>query len=91
MNVEEIIPLVSMVVTWIMGELSKKFNWYESKYIPIQNLLIGIVATIVYILANDEANITAAIVTVFSGLLAGGIYDLAKTSNKTTQSKNKKA
>ena len=91
MSVEQIIPLVAMLVTWIMGELAKKFNWYEKKYIPFQNLLIGIIATIIYILANDEANITAAIVTVFSGLLAGGIYDLTKIGDTTTQKKNKKA
>ena len=78
-TIEQLIPLISMVVTLIFGALAKKFNWMPTKYIPIQNAVIGIIATVIYCIVSGEVNWLQALVTALSGLMAGGVYDLSQT------------
>lgn len=74
MDVNSIIEIVTVVVTLILGIISKKSNFINSKKIPIQNLIIGIISFVIdYIITKD---FNASIM--FSGLLAGGTYDLLK-------------
>lgn len=80
MTIEEIVMLVTALVTLIFGELSKRFGWVKKKYIPIQNLVIGLFAGfLVYFLKLDENLLSCIITCLFSTLCAGGTYDLAKT------------
>lgn len=80
MTIEEIVMLVTALVTLIFGELSKRFGWVKKKYIPIQNLVIGILAGfLAYFLKLDENLLSCIITCLFSTLCAGGAYDLAKT------------
>lgn len=72
MNVQEIITLVTIVVTWILGILAKKSKFINTNLIPLQNLAIGlIVAIIEYIIVKDFSVAIAV-----SGLLAGSTYDI---------------
>lgn len=74
MDVNSIIEIVTVVVALILGIISKKNNFINSKKIPIQNLIIGIISFVIdYIITKD---FNASIM--FSGLLAGGTYDLLK-------------
>lgn len=76
MDVNNIIEIVTVVVTLILGIISKKSNFINSKKIPIQNLIIGIISFVIdYIITKD---FNASIM--FSGLLAGGTYDLLKNT-----------
>ena len=50
MNIEIIMSLVTIVVTLILGLLAKKATWISDHIIPIQNLFIGIVVSIIYYL-----------------------------------------
>lgn len=78
MDVNSIIEIVTIVVTLILGIISKKSNFINSKKIPIQNLIIGIISFVIdYIITKD---FNASIM--FSGLLAGGTYDLLKNLKK---------
>ncbi len=79
---EMIMSVVTGIVTYIFGILSKKFNWIESKYIPIQNAIIGMIAGLIcYILKITEADLLTAIIYCIIGAMAsGGTYDLTKTS-----------
>ena len=79
MNIEQIIIVVTALTSYIFGLLAKKFNWIESKYIPIQNLVIGIIVSVLYYLLIDGSDVTNAIFIAFSGMIAGGTYDLSKT------------
>ena len=74
MNTNTIIELVTVFVTLILGFISKKSKFIDSKKIPIQNLILGIVYFIIDYVVSKDFN--AALL--FSGLLAGGTYDFTK-------------
>lgn len=78
-TLESIIPVITVIISYIFGLLAKKFNWYESKYIPIQNGVIGIVSAIIYYIAVPESNFVVVLFTALSGFAAGGVYDATKT------------
>lgn len=78
-TLETIIPVITVVISYIFGILAKKFNWYESKYIPVQNGIIGILSAVIYYIAVPESNFVVVLFTALSGFAAGGIYDASKT------------
>ena len=78
-TLEMLIPIISLVVSLIFGALAKKFNWMPSKYIPIQNLAIGLIASIIYCIITGEVNIVQVLINALSGLMGGGLYDLTQT------------
>jgi len=79
-TMEAIIGLCNIIVTLIFGFLAKKFNWIESKYIPVQNLAIGLLAGILSYLVGLTDNIIISVVSCLIGsMAAGGIYDTSKT------------
>lgn len=78
-TLDSIIPVITVIISYIFGLLAKKFNWYESKYIPIQNGVIGIVSAIIYYIAVPESNFVVVLFTALSGFAAGGVYDATKT------------
>ena len=54
MDVNSIIEIVTVVVTLILGIISKKSNFINSKKIPIQNLIIGIISFVIdYIITKE--------------------------------------
>jgi uncharacterized membrane protein YeaQ/YmgE (transglycosylase-associated protein family) len=77
MDINTIMVLVTILVTYICGLIAKKHPKFNNKLIPVQNLLIGtIVAVINYIITKDfNASILVA------GLMTGGAYDLGKNLN----------
>lgn len=74
MDINTIMTLVTILVTYLCGLIAKKHPKFNNKLIPIQNLLIGtIIAVINYIITKDfNSSIMVA------GLLTGGAYDLGK-------------
>lgn len=78
-TLETIIPVITIIVSYIFGLLAKRFNWYETKYIPIQNGVIGIISAIIYCIAVLDTNFIVVLFTALSGFVSGGIYDAAKT------------
>lgn len=41
--IQELVFIVSAIITYLLGKLSKKLNWNENLPIPIQNIIIGFV------------------------------------------------
>lgn len=82
LTLESIIPVITAIVTYIFGLLAKKFNWYESKYIPVQNFIIGVLSAMIFYLSTPDVEFMPILFTVLSGFMAGGIYDISKTRNK---------
>lgn len=77
------IPSIITFVTLIMGMISKKFSIMNSKHIPFQNVLIGIVSGVLVFLTDLEPNILNAIITcLIASLGAGGLYDTIKVKSK---------
>lgn len=80
-TVYTIVALITSIMTYIFGIISKKFNLIEKTYIPIQNACVGIIAGFVcYAMQIDGMDlVTSLIVCLSSAFAAGGAYDLTKT------------
>ncbi len=74
---ETIVSLITMVITWLFGFITKKKN-IKTDLIPYQNLLIGILVGLIYWLIYKDFEMAIAM----SGLLAGGIYDIIHNLKK---------
>ena len=78
MTLEYLISLVTVLVTLVLGVISKKNPHISNKLIPIQNLIVGVVVAIVeWIITKDFSTAIA-----LSGLIAGGSYDIVHNLNK---------
>ena len=74
----EILTLITVVVTFIMGIVAKKVKWINNNLIPVQNLLIGIIFALVEWAMTGDFNVALTV----SGLFAGGVYDLGHNLKK---------
>lgn len=83
MSIEMIITFVTAIVTLIFGEFAKRFNWLETRYIPYQNLFIGVFSGILcFCTGLYQDVITAIVMCTVTSLGAGGMYDLKKGLSK---------
>lgn len=81
-NVELIFLLVQAIITAILGVFTKD-SVIPSKWIPIQNIAIGIISGFVALGFGLFANAPIAIVTCLAiSLGVGGGYDAIKIKNK---------
>lgn len=78
MNIQTIMTLVTIIVTYICGLIAKKHPKFNNKLIPIQNLLIGIIVAIVYFIITKDFNLVIATVP----LGTGGAYDIVNNLKK---------
>ena len=74
----EILALITVIVTFVMGMISKKTTWISNNLIPVQNLIIGVVFAIVEWVITGDFSVALSV----SGLLAGGTYDLGHNLKK---------
>ena len=77
------IALVVMAVTLVAGEITKLTS-LPNKYIPLQNIIIAIIASIVCIVFNVEnmGVLETVLTCVFATMSAGGIADMKKVIEK---------
>lgn len=75
--------VIIATLTLIAGEITKLFN-VPSKFIPLQNLIIAVISSIVCITFKvQEMSVLETIVTcIFGTMSAGGIFDLKKVAEK---------
>ncbi len=78
MGLEELVSLITIIVTLILGVISKKSSKIRNNIIPIQNLLIGTIVAIVEWIITKDFNSAIAL----SGLIAGGTYDIIHNLEK---------
>lgn len=78
MSSENIVVIVTFIVTWVLGIISKKYTSLSNKLIPVQNLIIGIIVAVVEFFITKDFNTAIAV----SGLTAGGIYDIVNNLKK---------
>lgn len=72
MELTQIITVVTIVLTWILGIFAKKSKFISNNLIPIQNILIGVIVAIIEWIITKDFKVAIAL----SGLLAGGAYDI---------------
>lgn len=68
------------IVTYILGAITKCFvNAVPTKFIPLQNVVIGVLAGLICYFTNIEPNLLQAIaLCLIASTSAGGIADLKK-------------
>ena len=82
MTMEFIFAVVTAVVTALIGVITKN-NVVPARLVPIQNLIIGVVAAVVAIYFHlfDDVGL-ALLVSLGMSLGVGGTYDLVNTNIK---------
>lgn len=73
------VAIIITALTLVAGEITK-LTKLPNKYIPLQNIVIAIIASIVCIIFKVEnMGILETIVTcIFATMSAGGLYDIKK-------------
>lgn len=74
MELEYIVSLVTILVTFVLGIIAKKNPKISNKLIPMQNLLVGVIIALIEFAITKDFKVAIML----SGLLAGGTYDLVK-------------
>lgn len=75
---ENIICIVTMVITYLLGKLSKKSTFVKNEIIPLQNLLVGVIVAVIYFIITKDFSMAIAT----AGLFAGGTYDILHNLEK---------
>ena len=78
MALEYLISLITVIVTLVLGIVSKKSPKIKNNLIPIQNLLIGVIVAIIELVITKDFSTAIAL----SGLVAGGTYDIVHNLQK---------
>lgn len=82
MTLELIFAVVTAVITGILGCLTKN-RVIPSKYIPLQNIAIGIISGLIAVYFGLFQDIpTALIMSLAIALGVGGAYDATQIPNK---------
>ena len=73
--------VIVFIITYIFGAINKAFfKDIPNKFIPLQNVIIGIVSGLICYFAGIESNLLQALVLCFFAAIgAGGTADLTKT------------
>lgn len=83
---EILVFVVSTIVTYILGLLSKKFKWNEQLPIPLQNIIVGVIVFTIFYLVKRPADIELALQQLM--LAMGGVgtatlgYDTSKVGKE---------
>lgn len=80
MTVQLIVYIVTTLFTYVLGKASKYFGWNETLPIPIQNIAIGLIATVIgcviHVEGLDANGVIQAVVTALGGVgTATVLYD----------------
>lgn len=80
------ISIITMIVTFVCGYLSKRSTFISNNLIPIQNILIGLVVALVEFFVTKNFSVAISI----SGIIAGGTYDIFHNLKKLIDSSTEK-
>lgn len=72
MELSTLISLVTVIVTWVLGVISKKYTKLNNKLIPIQNIVVGLIVALIEWIVTKDFKVAIAL----SGIIAGGTYDI---------------
>ena len=84
MELTQIITVVTVILTWILGIFAKKSKFISNNLIPIQNVLIGVTVAIIEWVITKDFKVAIAL----SGIFAGGAYDIFHNLEKMIKNNN---
>ena len=73
----ELFCTITLVVSWLLGKISKRNPKISNYIIPIQNMLVGLIIAIIEWIITKDFKVAVAV----SGIVAGGIYDILHNIN----------
>lgn len=76
--------IIIAIIAYIFGAITKLFvDTIPNKYIPIQNVVIGVISAIICYFTEIEPNLLQAMVLCIVACMgAGGVADLINIKNK---------
>lgn len=83
MELETILQLVTILVTLVLGVISKKSSFISNNLIPIQNIVIGVIITIIMWIVTKDFTVAYTLCST----AAGGIYDVFNNIQKLIDKK----
>ena len=90
-NTELIITLLTMIVRWILGFIAKKCPYINNNLIIIQNIIVGLLVSILYFIITKDFNLAISLSGVFAETgynLIHNIEKLIKEGDNGTNSEN---
>lgn len=84
MRMEITYVVIIAIVAYVLGAITKIFiDSIPNRYIPIQNVIVGVISALICYFTGIEANLLQAIVLCLVATMgAGGIADLINIKNK---------
>lgn len=81
MTVQVLVYIITTLFTYFAGKVSKYFGWNYKLPIPIQNIMIGVIAAIIGCLIHIEGlcadEIISSVITALGGIgTATVVYDV---------------
>lgn len=80
MTIQVLVYIITTLFTYILGKVSKHFGWNETLPIPVQNIAIGIISSVIGCVIHAEGldanGVIQAVVTALGGIgTATVLYD----------------
>ena len=82
-NIETIIMMLTQIIVWILGALSKKNENIKNDMIIVQNGIVGLISCFLYYVVTKDFSVAIAT----SGLTADIVYNLVHSSYKLIKRK----
>ncbi len=82
-NIETIIMMLTQIIVWILGALSKKNENIKNDMIIFQNGIVGLISCFLYYVVTKDFSVAIAT----SGLTADIVYNLVHSSYKLIKRK----
>ena len=82
-NIETIIMMLTHIIVWILGALSKKNENIKNDMIIFQNGIVGLISCFLYYVVTKDFSVAIAT----SGLTADIVYNLVHSSYKLIKRK----
>ena len=78
MNFDNILMIITMIVSFVLATIAKKYKFISNNLIPLQNTLVGLIVAIIEWIITKDFKTSIAL----SGILAGGSYDILHNLDK---------
>ena len=59
-NMEFIVGLISMIITWLLGKITKRYTKLSNKLIPLQNVIVMVICVAIYYFATGNISTVIA-------------------------------
>lgn len=77
-NMEVIVSFITMLITWFLGIVSKKSSKIQNNKIPLQNMIIMLLACMIYYYATGSMSAVVASGSPVATLIYDALHGLNK-------------